>query len=196
MKKETILYLLLLIPFAVCGQVENDYLILRPDKETTKQDTIWGDIILPENGVIVKVKIMTPNGLEKFKIKKTCEFHANGKYFARVPYSTGFVIAERLLKGTIDLYFYDTRIKNYNYSGGVIGGAMASTMIGMTSFYYLKRNKTDNFIKVPHSKKKIIDDLAYIFKDNENIYNKIKNGDFEPWQVPSFVEKFNAGIKE
>ncbi|WP_321289081.1 hypothetical protein [uncultured Sunxiuqinia sp.] len=58
MKKETILFLLLLISFGVYGQSEKDYLILRQDKESIKQDTIWGDIILPENGVIIKVKII------------------------------------------------------------------------------------------------------------------------------------------
>ncbi len=196
MKKETILFLLLLISFGVYGQSEKDYLILRQDKESIKQDTIWGDIILPENGVIIKVKIMTSNGLEKFKVKKTYEFRADGKYFARVPYNTGFVIAQRLINGAIDLYLYDTRIKNYNYSGGVIGEAMASTMIGMTSFYYINWSKTDDFIKVPHSKNKIIDKIAYIFKGNEDIYNKIKNRDFKPSQIPLFVEKFNAEYQE
>jgi hypothetical protein len=192
MKRETILIILLLISFGVYGQSEKDYLLLRQDKGIIKQDTIWGDIILPENGVILNVKITTSNGLEKFKIKETYEFRADGKYFARVPYNTGFVIAQRLVAGAIDLYLYDTRIRNYEYSGGVIGEAMASTMIGMTSFYYIKRDKIDDFIKVPHSKNNIIDKLAYIFEGNEEIYNKIKSGDFEPEQIPSLVEKFNA----
>ncbi|WP_321289083.1 hypothetical protein [uncultured Sunxiuqinia sp.] len=66
----------------------------------------------------------------------------------------------------------------------------------MTSFYYINWSKTDDFIKVPHSKNKIIDKIAYIFKGNEDIYNKIKNGDFKPSQIPLFVEKFNAEYQE
>lgn len=196
MIKKTLFYFLLLVPFMVCGQIEDDFLVLSPDKGKTKQDTIWGEIILPENGVIVKVKIMTPDGLKKFKVKNTLEFRADGRYFARVPYNTGFVIAERLIEGAIDLYLYDTRIKNYNYSGGVIGEVMAGAMIGMTSFYYLKPNQTNEFIKVPHSKKKIIENLASLFRNNEELYNKIKHGDFEPRQFPLFVKKFNIEIKE
>ncbi len=38
MKKETILFLLLLISFGVYGQSEKDYLILRQDKESIKQE--------------------------------------------------------------------------------------------------------------------------------------------------------------
>ncbi len=196
MKRQTILYLLFLIPYIVCGQIKDDYLILKPDKGTIKPDTIWGDIILPQNGVIVKIKLMTSDGIEKYKIKKTLEFQADGKYFASVPYNTGFVIAKRLVEGSIDLYFYDTRINNYEYSGGVVGEAMASTMIGMTSFYYIKINKTDGFIKVPHSKNKIIENIAFVFKDNLDIYNKIQNADFEPWEIPVLVEKFNHEIVE
>jgi hypothetical protein len=184
------------------GQNSSDYVILRHEYESAKPDTIFGKIGLPENGIILKVKIQTNNGKEKYKIKETIGFRAGEVYFASLKYNKGYVFAPRLIEGEIDLYFYYSGTGGYTYlfSGdnlkadlisNSIGLAYEAVAVSMTSYYYIYDSKTDNYYRVPHSSKKFLEQISDIFKDNTDIYNKILNGTYKPHQIAEIVELYN-----
>ncbi len=191
MKRQILLLLLILVTSFVFGQQETDYVILRPTKDSAKIDTVFGQIIFPKNGVVISAKILTTNGKKKFHPNKAIGFKYGDRYFASVPYTNGHVYAERLINGPIELCYYTTEIPNTKHPGGAVGGLLGGTAISLTSFYYVKSDKTQDYMSVPHSKKKIIEKIGFIFEDNETVYKKIMNEDFKTWQLPELVRKYN-----
>ena len=187
------------------GQQTIDYVILKPENDSVKPDTIYGKIDLPKNGILLNVKIQTDKGKKKYKIKETTGFVSDGVYFASLVYNKGYVFAPRLIEGPIDLYFYYSGTGGYTYLFTVgnfradlmrnaIGAAYQAVAVSMTSYYYIHDSKTDKYYRVPHSGNKFQEQLSEIFKDNTEIYNKILNGDYKPNQIAEIVELYNKSI--
>ncbi len=187
-----ILFLLLISTTSLAfGQQGTDFVILRPTNDAAKPDTVFGQIIFPKNGVVTFAKILTTNGKKKFHPNKAIGFKYGDRYFASVPYTNGHVYAERLINGPIELCYYSTEIQNTKYQGGAAGGLLGGTAISLTSFYYVKSNKSQDYMSVPHSKKKLIEKIGFIFEDNDSVYKQLVDEDFKTWQIPELVRKYN-----
>ena len=184
MKNRIIILLLFIAPTILWGQ-NQDYILLKPI-ETSQVDTVFGEIIFPKNGIIIKAKILTSEGKKKYHPNKVIGFKYGDKYFASVPYnSKGNVFAERIVNGEIDLCYYDTYSKNN--TGGLTGAAAA----GLTSFYFIKSQNSKDYIRVPHSREKTRNEIAVLFKDNEKIYNQVLSEEFRVWKLPEIVKEYN-----
>lgn len=183
--KLPLMVLLLLITCSTVISQNRDFVIVKPTA-TTQTDTIFGEIIFPKNGLITKVKIQTNNEKLKFPPNKALAFKYGERYFASVPYNSRYnVFAERIKKGKIELYYYDSNPQSHN--SGVAGVAATS----LTSFFYIKLASTTDFIKVPHSRKKAATEISELFTDKPEIHNQIRSEDFRIWKLPEIVQKYN-----
>jgi len=191
MKKTILLVYITFATVAAYGQQGSDFVILRPTENSLKPDTVYGDIIFPKNGVLINASIQTADCKKKYSPNKVIGFKYGDRYFASVPYTTGRVFAERVINGEIELCYYSTEIQNTTYAGGLTGAVLADIGISLTSFFYIKSDKTKDYMSVPHSKKKLIEKLAFIFEDNESIYKQIQSNDFKINQLPELVRKYN-----
>lgn len=80
--------------------IKKDYVILRPQGNTTRIDTIYGEVILPKNEIITNAKIIVNNEKMKYAPEKVIGFKYGERFFASVPYNShGNVFAERVEKG-------------------------------------------------------------------------------------------------
>lgn len=185
--KKQIIILLIIFKFTIFSWGQNqDYVILKPS-ESSKIDTVFGEIQFPKNGIIVKAKILTADGIKKYSPDNVIEFKYGEKYFASVPYnSKGNVFAERIIDGRIDLCYYDTSNPN-----GYGGGAAQATAAALTSYYFIKSDSTDNYLKVPHSREKAKEEISPLFKGSEKIYNQILSEEFRVWKLPEIVKEYN-----
>ena len=197
--------IIFILTTVVFSQRMTDYVILKPKDKLIKPDTIFGQIDLPKNGIILKAKIKTSSGKKKYKIKEVIGFKAGDLYFASLPYSNGYVFAPRLIKGKIDLYFYCTGNGGYTYIyntgnmyvdliSSIIANATKAAMVNITSYFYIYDYKTNEYYKIPHSENKFKEVIADIFKENPEVYRKIINGDYKPNQIPEIVELYNNSI--
>lgn len=187
--KRLILIILLLSNLTFLVAQPPDFVILR-DSKGLKSDTVYGEIIFSKNGIVSRAKIMTTEGKKKYSPNKAYGFKYGERYFASVPYTNGRVFAERFINGPIELCYYSSDPKTY--SGGLVGALMTAGAVSLTSFYYVKSDQTDDFIRVPNSKKKLIERIAYLFEDNQEIYDKIILGEFKHWELPKIIEDYNA----
>jgi hypothetical protein len=187
MRKEFLILLLIFNSSILFGQnTPKDYVVLRPQNNLSKIDTIFGEIIFPKNGVITKAKIIVNNEKMKYPPNKVIEFKYGEKYFASVPYNShGNVFAERVANGKIDLCYYDSNPNGYN------GGLAGATATSLTSYYFIKLDTMKNYLRVPHSREKARDEISVLFKDNEKIYNKVLSEDFRVWKLPEIVKEYN-----
>ena len=184
MKKQITILILIINSSILFGQ-NKDYIILS-QTETTKIDTIYGDIIFPKNGIITKAKIISNNEKMKYHPDKIIGFKYGERYFTSVPYnSRGNVFAERIVNGKIELCYYDTNPKGYN------GGLSGATATSLTSCYFIKDNLIENYLRVPHSREKAKREISVLFKDNEKIYSKILSEEFRVWKLPEIVKEYN-----
>ncbi len=184
MTNRLIAFLLILNASIIWGQ-NKDYVILN-STNASKADTVFGDILFPKNGIIAKVKIMTPDGKKKYCPNDVIGFKYGDRYFASVPFnSKNNTFAEKKVDGKIDLYYYNS---GPNAGGGGITGATATYL---TSYYYIKPDTSGVYIKVPHSREKAKNKIAELFKDNEEIYNQILSNEFRIWKLPEIVKKYN-----
>ncbi len=184
--KKLIVILILIINFSMLLGQNKDYVILNQSVATTV-DTIYGEIIFPNSGVITKVKIISNNEKMKYYPNDVIGFTYGERYFASVPYnSRQNVFAERIANGKIKLFYYDSSPKG---NGGGLAGATATSL---TSYYFIKKNTTENYLKVPHSREKAKKKIAVIFKDNEKIYKKILSEEFRVWKLPEIVKEYNG----
>lgn len=191
MRQQILFFFIFFATLVAHGQHGTDYVILRPGDKLSKPDTIFGDIVFPQNGVLINATIQTTNGRKKYSPNKVIGFKYGNRYFASVPYTTGHVFAERLINGKIELCYYTTEIQNTAYPGGLSGDVMAYIGISLTSYYYIKSNKTQEYISVPHSKKKLVKNIAFIFEDNEKVLKQIQSKEFEIDQLPELIRKYN-----
>lgn len=186
MKRQLIVLLLIVYSSVAFGQNDSDYVILRPTNTSNKTDTVFGNITIPKNGMVINVKIKTAEGKRKYHPDEAIGFLCGDKYFASVPYnSRGHVFAERIVKGKVDLCHYSSTPKNYN------GGLMGVAVTGLTSFYFIKSDTTDEYIRVPHSKQKMVEEIASLFKDNEKVYHQITSEDFRTWDLTELVKQYD-----
>jgi hypothetical protein len=159
---------------------------LRPQNNLSKIDTIFGEIIFPKNGVITKAKIIVNNEKMKYPPNEVIGFKYEEKYFASVPYNSHEnVFAEGVVDGKMDLFYYDTNPNGYN------GGLAGATATSLTSYYFIKLDTMENYLRVPHSREKARDEISILFKDNERIYNQILSEDFRVWKLPDIVKEYN-----
>ena len=186
MKKQIIILLLIFKSSIFSWGQNQDYVILK-STESSKIDTVFGEIIFPKNGIIINAKILTPDGIKKYSPNNVIGFKYSEKYFASVPYnSRGNVFAERIIDGKIDLCYYDTTNPN-GYSGGLAG----ATATVLTSYYFIKSDSTDNYLKVPHSREKAKEEISALFKNSEKLYNQILSEEFRVWKLPEIVKQYN-----
>ncbi len=187
MRKQYLILLLIFNSLILFGQnIKKDYVLLRPQNNSSKIDTIFGEIIFPKKGIITKAKIIVNNEKMKYAPNKLIGFKFGERYFASVPYNSHEnVFAERISNGKMDLCYYDTNPNGYN--GGLIG----ATTTSLTSFYFIKLDTMENYLKVPHSRESARDEISFLFKDNETIYNQVLSEDFRVWKLPEIVKEYN-----
>jgi len=191
--KFRLLLLLMLYAFFTNGQNSKDYIILKNQTDSITTDTLFGKIEDPGSGFSLKIKINTSDGIKKIKIKDASEFVVDDKFYGCFQYKKSYVHAIRLIKGDISLFFYYSGREGY-YSG-LIENVLQDIAADMTSYYYLKDNRTNRTIMVPHSKEKFKEQVADIFKDNDDLYEKIISGDFKPSQIAEIVTTYNDSKK-
>ncbi|MCC6684408.1 MAG: hypothetical protein IT247_04995 [Bacteroidia bacterium] len=184
------------------SQSLTDFVVLRKQSDTLKSDTIYGTVILPHNGVFWNVKIKTASGEKKFKPKEVARIKAQNLYFASIPYGKSYAIVPRILDGEVELYFYYTgsdRLSfiskmqdDFNSDIAYDNHLMISESIwNATSNFYIFNRTTNQFIKITRSSEKFKENISEIFKSNESIYRKIKNGDYKPEQIGQIVKSYN-----
>ncbi len=201
-----ILLLLILVLFftRVKGQDTMDFVVLRSEKNLLNNDTIFGMIEMPHKGVFWNVKIKTNSGKRKFKTKEVKGLKAGNLYFASIPYGKSNAIVPRIIQGKIDLYFYYTGsdrlsfipkmqeeykpIKNVSFYTPV---AISNAIWDATSNFYILDPSSNKYLKIPRSKDKFIEQISFVFKSNEEIYNKIITGEYDPIQIGKIVNLFN-----
>ena len=186
MKKQFLLLLIILNSSILFSQNVNDYVILKPENNSNKIDTIFGEIIFPQNGVITKVKIIVNNEKQKYHPNNVIQFKFEERYFVSVPYnSKGNVFAERIVDGKMKLCYYDTNSNGYN--GGLVGVAATS----LTSYYFIKSDMIEDYLRVPHSREKAREKISSLFKSNEKISEQILSDEFRIWKLPELVKEYN-----
>jgi hypothetical protein len=184
-----------------------DYVILRNQSDTLGFDTIFGKVILPNNGVFWSVKIETASGEKKFKNKEVVRIQSGNLHFASIPYGKSYAIVPRILDGEIELYFYYTgsdRLSfiskmqdDFNSDISYDNHLMISESIwNATSNFYIFNQNINQFIKITKSSEKFKEDISEIFKSNESIYKKIKNGEYRPAQIGQIVKSYNNSFRK
>lgn len=185
--QKQIIILLLIFKCSIFSWGQNqDYVVVK-STELSKIDTVFGEIQFPKNGIILKAKILTADGIKKYSPDNVVGFKYGETFFASVPYnSRGNVFAERIIDGKIDLCYYDTSNPN-----GYGGGAAQATAAALTSYYFIKSDSTDNYLKVPHSREKAKEEISVLFKGSEKIYNHVLSEEFRVWKLPEIVKEYN-----
>ncbi len=172
------------------GQDNRDFVVLKSSDKNSLPDTVFGNILIPQNGIYINAKIETPEGIKRFSPNKVICFKAGKKYFASVPFGNGKVFAMRQIEGPIELYYYSTDSPNDNR--GLLEQSLHEGLVSLTSRYYLKSDSISDMIVVPSSSKKFIQNISTIFKDNEDIYDKIVKGFFTSKDIYSLVNLYNS----
>jgi len=194
MKNQIILLFLILTTSFVFGQQADGYVITRRTNNLTELDSVFGQITFPSNGILSSIKIKTINGKKKFKPNNIIGFKAGETYFSSIPYGGNNVFAERLINGPIELYYYTTKLDYRAFGGGLVGGLYAMTVNSVSSRFFVKSIKTNGYLLVPRSSKKVIDEIAFIFEDNKEIYDSFKTVNYKTEEIIEFVKKYNESI--
>jgi hypothetical protein len=194
--------LLILISSISFGQIQSDYVVLRPINDTTTVDTVFGEVIIPRNGVFLNVKIETATGLKKFKSKQVLCLQAGDIHFASIKWGQSFAIVPRILEGNLDLYFYYTgqdrlsfipQMKkelqaNISYDDRLL---ISSAIWNASSNYYIYEPESKEYYKITGSKEKFKNEIAPLFIKHPEIYQKILDGTYEPKHVGWLVKIYN-----
>jgi hypothetical protein len=184
------------------GQILSDYVVLKSSSNSQKIDTLYGQVDLPNNGVFWNVQINTPSGKRKFKTKEVASLKAGYLYFASIPYGKSFAIVPRILSGEIELYFYYTgsdRLsfipqmqeelnRDISYDDHLL---LSESIWNATSNFYIFDKSKNKYFKVPRSIDKFKEQIAEIFKANQDIYNKIMSEEYRPNQIGLVIKRYN-----
>ena len=195
--------LMISISIYVHSQNPTDYVVLRKKSDTLKFDTIFGKVDLPNNGVFWNVKIKTSSCERKFKNKEVYRIKAGSLNFSSIPYGKSYAIVPRILAGEVELYFYYTgsdRLtfisqmqEDFNSDISYDNHLMISESIwNATSSFYIFNPSNDQYIKITRSTEKFKEEISEIFKSNDNIYRRIKNGQYRPEQIGHIVKLYNS----
>ena len=79
-------------------------------------------------------------------------------------------------------------IKNVSFYAPV---AISNAIWDATSNFYILDPSSNKYLKIPRSKNKFIEQISFVFKSNEEIYNKIITGEYDPIQIGKIVNLFN-----
>ncbi|MFN3445232.1 MAG: hypothetical protein ACK44D_05785 [Bacteroidia bacterium] len=205
--KLILISLFIFISIHVYAQSPTDYIILRKTSDTLTSDTIFGHVDLPKSGVFWNVKIKTPSGERKFKNKEVSRIKVGNLYFSSIPYGKSYAIVPRILDGEVELYFYYTgsdRLsfipqmqedfnRDISYDNHLI---ISEAIWNTTSNFYIFNRNTGQYIKLTNSTDKFKDEIAEIFKSNENIYKSIKSGKYGYEQIGYIVKLYNSSIRK
>jgi hypothetical protein len=196
--------IMIFISAYVYCQNSDDYVVLRNDGNSQNIDTIFGKIDLPSKGVFWNVKIKTLTGERKFKTKEVVELKAGNLYFASIPYGTSYAIVPRIIDGVIDLYFYYTGSDRLTFIPQMQEEFRLDTKTSFnapllisnaiwdaTSNFYIYDSVSHLYIKVPRSNDKFIEQVSHIFKGNDEIYKKIRTGEYKSEHIGRIVELYN-----
>lgn len=199
--------LLLFTSIHVFAQSATDYIIIRKTGDTLTYDTIFGQVDLAKSGVFWNVKIKTSLGERKFKNKQVSRIKAGNLYFASIPYGKSHAIVPRILEGEVELFFYYTgsdRLsfipqmqedfnRDISYDNHL---TISEAIWNATSNFYIFNRNTNQYIKLTKSLDKFKDEIAEIFKSNENIYRSIKSGKYRPEQIGYIVKLYNNTFRK
>ncbi len=206
-----ILSFFLMSSFLTFGQYSKDCVILRSRKKGVNQDTIFGRIVLPQKGRISTVNIQTEKGFRRYQTYETVGFKASDLYFGSFKYNGGYVFAPRIIEGKVELYFYYSgiggkEIKNYyvflsdDIKTGliltVVTNAVQAIAASNTSCFYLFDRKTNMPLRVPRSMDRFAEEVAEVFKDDEDLYSRIKNAEFNPDRIAEIVQIYNKKSRD
>ena len=151
------------------------------------------------------VKINTKSGTQKFKPKEVIKLRAGDYYFASIPYGKSYAIVPRVMDGAIDLYFYYTGSDRLSFisrmqedfTGDVDYDDFFLISVAIwnsTGYFYVYNSDSDKYYKVSHSDKKFIEQISGLFEENKKLYNKIRNGEYKPNQIPLIVKLNNDSM--
>lgn len=209
---ECILKILLIIILIVISNIgysqkSEDFVVIRGEINSQINDTVFGEIELPSNGVFWNVKIITADGKRKFKNKDVLFLKSRELFFASIPYGKSFAIVPRIIEGKIDLYFYYTGSDRLSFIPKMQKEFRLNDMISFyaplgisqliwnaTSNFYVYDKNSNDYIKVPKSNDKFIEEVSHVFIKNETIYNKIKTGDYKSEHIGRIVTLYNQSI--
>ncbi|MEZ4720363.1 MAG: hypothetical protein R2813_00630 [Flavobacteriales bacterium] len=190
------------------SQQSNDFVVLRNENKPETNDTVFGQVDLPSDGVFWSVKIITASGKKKFKTKEVLFLKAGNLFFASIPYGKSYAIVPRIVEGYIDLYFYYTgsdrlsfipkmqkefRLDEKTSFYAPLG--ISQAIWKATSSFYIHDPKTKDYLKVPKSDDKFVEEISHVFIQNEDIYQRIVNGEYRSEQVGRIVTLYNQSIK-
>ncbi len=188
------------------AQFSGDYLVLKSKSDSVNTDTIFGQIDLPSDGVFWNVKIITSTGIRKYKTKEVLRLQSGNIHFAGIPYGKSNAIVPRILEGEKELYFYYTgsdrlsfipKMQNdfnrdIDYDNFLI---LSESIWNATSNFYIFDSISKKYYKVPKAKKKFIEEISELFKSNEEIYKRIKNGVYKPEHIGHIIHLYNRSIQ-
>lgn len=207
MKTITITLILIYISIPMFGQNSTDYVILKNTSDTLKADTIFGQVDLPKNGVFWNVKIKTPSGERKFKNREVSRIKVGNLYFSSIPYGKSYAIVPRILDGEVELYYYYTGAdrlsfiprmqsdfnRDISYDNHLL---ISEAIWNATSNFYIFNRSTNQYIKITGSSDKFRDEIAEVFKSNDNIYKNIKSGKYTPEHIGFIVKIYNSTFRK
>jgi hypothetical protein len=187
------------------GHGQSDYIVLRAKAGAADVDTVFGTVNLPEDGVFSgKVKINTKGAEEKFKTKNIRCLRAANLHFASIRFGASYAIVPRIMHGPLELYFFYTGfdrlafipIEPELFTGDVSYDDQepAEGIWNRTSNFYLSKAGSDVFFEVPKSQKKFQKETPEFFKDNDTLYKRIIDEEFEPNQIPLMVALYNKAV--
>lgn len=196
---------LIFISMFVCAQHSTDYVVLSNVGDTLNNDTLFGEVDVPNNGVFWNVKIATDRGLRKLKNKEVARIKAGNLYFSGIPYGKSTAIVPKILDGEIELYFYYTGQDRLTFISqmqedlsGEISYAnplmISQAIWDATSNFYVFNRSTNQYVKVAKSPTKFKNEVAEVFKLNQDIYQAIKNGKYQPEQIAYLVKLYNSSF--
>lgn len=208
-QKTKLILIMIVFIINVCpinAQNSVDFLVLRSKSDSLNSDTIFGQIDLPSNGVFWNVKIKTSTGVRKYKTKEVLRLQSGNIHFAGIPYGKSIAIVPRILEGEKELYFYYTgsdrlsfipKMQNdfnrdIDYDNFLI---LSESIWNATSNFYIFDSISKKYYKVPKAKKKFIEEISELFKSNEEIYKRIKNGVYKPEHIGHIIHLYNRSIQ-
>lgn len=164
-----------------------DYVIIRSDNKNIVSDTLYGEIkmtIGASNFIRISSNSEKPI---KIKSKEILAVKNGGEYYITMKIGGSFVFVKRIIEGNYSLFYYDANLTTTN--GGAVGGATLGAIGGMYTHYYIRVD--EKYVKVPHSQKKFISNIAPLFISNKDIYNKILTKVYRESDIKTIITEYN-----
>jgi hypothetical protein len=78
----------------------------------------------------------------------------------------------------------------------VVTNAVQAIAASNTNCFYLFDRKTNMPLRVPRSMDRFAEEVAEVFKDDEDLYSRIKNAEFNPDRIAEIVQIYNKKSRD